>query len=188
MYKKILVGIDSSFNAEAAAQYALDLSQACGAECHLVSVLERKDEKMNAVSASFQRLIYRANQRGMKIHTHFLYGEPISQIQGFVEQNNIELVVTSSRRADWERRFFVRSVPQKLMLNLPCSAVMVRVVGYRGGTRSLLIPLRDWRYYFKDRLYLLSHFARTFGIKAVIFHIETVSNSRFKFLTWEEKN
>ncbi|MCD6320259.1 MAG: universal stress protein [Candidatus Desulfofervidaceae bacterium] len=187
MYKKILACIDGSFNAEAAAQYALDLAQACTAECQLVSVLEKENERTKQILASFQRLVHRAKQKHINIHTHFLYGKPISQIQNLVKKENIDLVVASSRRADWEKRFFIRSVPQKLMLYLPCSVIMVRVVSYRGGrAKKILVPLRDWRYYFKERLYFLSRFATTFATKLVIFHIKAISNNKSKFLTREE--
>ncbi|MDL1969998.1 MAG: universal stress protein [Candidatus Desulfofervidaceae bacterium] len=69
------------------------------------------------------------------------YGKPISQIQNLVKKENIDLVVASSRQADWEKRFFIRSVPQKLMLYLPCNETHPFFVSGWGKVLSFHDPL-----------------------------------------------
>jgi len=53
-----LACVDGSFNAEAAAKYAINIAQACKAEIHVVCVIE-KGVHPNAVAISFERLAQR---------------------------------------------------------------------------------------------------------------------------------
>jgi len=184
MYKKILACIDGSFNAEAAAKYAINIAKACKAEIHVVCVIE-KGVHQNTVRISFERLAQMAEKDNIPFHTHFLYGDVVSQILHLVKKESIELVLSSVRRVDWQGRFFVKSLPQKLMLVLPCSVIAVRVVGYRGSVKRILVPLRSWKYYFYERLYLLSFFALTFSTELVIFRVQEIPQNKAIFSSKE---
>jgi len=95
-----LACVDGSFNAEAAAKYAINIAQACKAEIHVVCVIE-KGVHPNAVAISFERLAQTAEKDNIPFHTHFLYGDVVSQIVHLVKKESIELVLSSVRRADW---------------------------------------------------------------------------------------
>ena len=82
--------VDGSFNAEAAAKYAINIAQACKAEIHVVCVVE-KGVHPNAVAISFERLAQIAEKDNIPFYTYFLYGDVVSQIVHLVKKKVFSL-------------------------------------------------------------------------------------------------
>ncbi|MEA3282453.1 MAG: universal stress protein [Euryarchaeota archaeon] len=85
MYRRILLAVDGSFHAEAAARYAIHLTCACGAELFVVHVGESA-----AGRESVDRVVWYADSRGLDMHgtvetgQSFLQSNPSSEGSGSI--------------------------------------------------------------------------------------------------------
>lgn len=173
MYRRVLAAVNEFTNAEMAARYAVVLSQSCGAKLYLVHVAqERTDREVFArAEAAMERLFIQAREHGVGVESITETGDPLPKIRALVRREDIDLAFTATRRADRQRRFFMRTHARELVLGLPCSVAMVRVVRMgRSHPRNILVPLRAQMSGLEERACFVAELAKGFNAKVTLFH------------------
>lgn len=129
MYNKIIVAVDGGFTAESAAKYGIMLAKQCSAKLLVVFVITKdlNEEDIAGGRESVERVLSRARSEGVDADGLVEHGPVVQTLKSIAEIEDVDLVVSSARHEDRKRRFFVRSVSQKLMASLSCSGVVVRV-------------------------------------------------------------
>ncbi len=174
MYHRILAAVDGSLNAHAAARYAIALAQACTANLFVAGVITpqmtSKDEGAMAQSAG--GLVAEAEASGVSAHLLIEPGEVIKTLDLLVRAHHIDLVMTASRREDVEHRYFLRTVPQRLMAAVSASLVIVRVrhLGVLAHPRDILVPIIGASWNNAERTFLVSRLAAHFHARVIVFH------------------
>jgi len=173
-YHRILTAVDGSLNAHAAARYAIALAEACEATLFVAGVLTSdmtaRDER--ALAQSTGRLISEADGQRVAAHPLIERGEAVKALDCLARTHHIDLVMTASRHADAEHRYFLRSIPQRLMVALDTSLIIVRVVhlGVLAHPREILVPVIGGKFDNAERGYLVSRLAERFQARVLVFH------------------
>lgn len=174
MYHRILTAVDGSLNAHAAARYAIALAQACEATLFVASVITSKmtGKEEGALAQSAGKLISEAEEKGVSAHLLIERGEVVKTLDSLARAHKVDLVMTASRHEDAEHRYFLRSVPQRLMAVLTPSLVIVRVVhlGVLAHPREILVPVIGGSFNNSERAYLVSRLTEHFHAKVIVFH------------------
>jgi nucleotide-binding universal stress UspA family protein len=174
MYRRILTAVDESFNAHAAARYAMALAQACGATLFVTGVLTptMTGTEEGAMAQSAGSLVSEAEARGVSAHLLMQRGDVVKILDDLSRTHHIDVVMTASRRHDVEQRYFLHTVPQRLMAVLHCSLIIVRVVhlGLLAHPRQILVPVLGGAFDHAERAYVVSQLAAHFHAKLIVFH------------------
>src|SRR6266511_890959 len=174
MYRRILTAVDESLNAHAAARYAMALAQACGATLFVAGVLTptMTGTEEGAMAQSAGALVSEAEERAVPAHLLMERGDVVKTLDILARTHHIDVVMTASRRHDVERRYFLRTVPQRLMAVLYCSLIIVRVVhlGLLAHPRQILVPVLGGAFDHAERAYVVSQLAAHFHAKPIVFH------------------
>jgi nucleotide-binding universal stress UspA family protein len=174
MYRCILAAIDESLNAYAAAGYALALAQACGASLMVAGVLtpHMTGKEEGAIAQSAGALVSKAEEMGVSAHLILERGDVVKTLDALARTHHVDVVMSASRRQDVEQRYFLRTVPQRLMAVLDCSLIIVRVVhlGLLAHPRQILVPVLGDPFDNAERAYLVANLARHFHAKLIVFH------------------
>ncbi len=174
MYRRILTAVDESLNAHAAARYAMALAQACGATLFVAGVLTptMTGTEEGAMAQSAGALVSEAEERAVPAHLLMERGDVVKTLDILARTHHIDVVMTASRRHDVERRYFLRTVPQRLMAVLHCSLIIVRVVhlGLLAHPRQILVPVLGGAFDNAERAYVVSQLAAHFHAKLIVFH------------------
>jgi nucleotide-binding universal stress UspA family protein len=182
MYKRILAAVNEFTNSEIAARYAIALAKSCEAALSLVFVAEDKlDKKVSRQAESaIERLFIEAEGHDVEVKSIIESGNPLKKISDIVNQNNIEIVFTSTRREDVSKRFFVRTFARELMIKLPCSVAMVRGV-HLGKIYpiNILVPLRGHMTFLEERACFVAKLAQAFNAQVTLFHQHSPLTSFF---------
>jgi nucleotide-binding universal stress UspA family protein len=182
MYKRILAAVNEFTNSETAARYAIALARSCMAKLSFVHVAEdrvRREAFTHAESA-LERLFIEAEEHDVEVESITERGKPLEKIAEIVRKNDIDIVFTATRREDIERRFFVKTLARDLVVKLPCSVAMVRVVRMgRVFPKNILVPLRSYITHSEERACFVAHLAHAFGAKVTIFHLHKPITSFF---------
>jgi nucleotide-binding universal stress UspA family protein len=182
MYGSILAGVDGSLNAHAAARYALALARACGATLYVAGVItpEITGQDEGSLARSAGALVAESEGTGVPAHLLVERGDVVKTLDGLARTHRIDVVMTASRREDAEHRYFMRSVPQRLMRVLTASVIVVRVVhlGVLAHPREILVPVLGGPRDHAERIYLVSMLARHFRARVIVFHAVEASPRR----------
>jgi len=174
MYRRILTAVDESLNAHAAFRYAMALAQACGATLFVAGVLTptMTGTEEGAMAQSAGALVSEAEERAVPAHLLMERGDVVKTLDILARAHHIDVVMTASRRHDVERRYFLRTVPQRLMAVLHCSLIIVRVVhlGLLAHPRQILVPVLGGAFDNAERAYVVSQLAAHFHAKLIVFH------------------
>jgi nucleotide-binding universal stress UspA family protein len=174
MYQRILVALDESLNARAAANYAMALAQACGATLVVAGVLTSTmtGAAEGALAQSAGGLVAEAAEKGIPAHLLIERGEVVKTLVALARSHDIDVLMTASRRHDVERRYFLRTVPQRLMAMVDCSLIVVRVVhlGVLAHPQEILVPILGGEFNHTERAYLVSRLTQHFHAKLMVFH------------------
>jgi nucleotide-binding universal stress UspA family protein len=173
MYKKILVAVNEFINSELAAHYAITLSKSCQAKLFLVFIAQEGINKntFKQAESALERLFIEANGRGIEVESITEKGDPLQKIHDLVRNDHIDIVFTSTRREDVTKRFFVKTLTRELMLKLPCSVAMVRVVRMgKMHPKDILVPLRGQMTHLEERACFVAKLAQGFGSSVTLFH------------------
>jgi nucleotide-binding universal stress UspA family protein len=182
MYKKILAAVNEFTNSELAARYAIALSQSCEAKLFLVFVAQEgidKDTFKQAESA-LERLLAETDGRGIEAESIIERGDPFRKIYDMVNNDHIDIVFAATRREDVSKRFFIRTLARELMIKLPCSVAMARVV--RMGKihpNNILAPLREHMTQLEERAYFVAKLGQAFNAQVTLFHQHSPIKSFF---------
>ncbi len=173
MYKKILAAVNEFTNSEITARYAIALAKSCKAALSLVFVAEDKLDKevFRQVESAIERLFIEAEEHNVEVKSIIEKGNPLKRISDIVNQNNIEIAFTATRREDVSKRFFVRTFARELMVNLPCSVAMVRVVSMgKIHPKNILVPLRGHMTFLEERACFVAKLSQVFNAQVTLFH------------------
>lgn len=135
MIERILMMVDGSFAAEAAARYSLALARAYAAELELLFVAgDRSRSAMQRTEESLLRLFRQAQSLGLKVRSVTEAGEPIRVIREHVARERITLAISPVRNP---------GVARRLLRNIPCAVLLIRVVhpGKMATPHEILVPL-----------------------------------------------
>jgi len=173
MYKNILAAVNEFTNSEIAARYAIALARSCQAKLSLLFVAEDRIDKdaLRHAEAAIERLFIEAGNQGVEAECIIEKGDPMKKISEGVQKNKIDLVFNATRREDVERRFFVKTLARDLIIKLPCSVAMIRVVRMgRAYPKNILVPLRGHMTHLDERACFIAELAQAFGSKITLFY------------------
>jgi len=173
MYHHILAAVNEYSNSEWAARYALGLARVCGARLTLVFAAApgTSREVIYRAEAALERLFLEASAQGVAVESVVKAGEPVRAIRELVADQEVDLAMAATRREDLSRRFFLRTLARELMLKLPCSVALVRVVHPgRVHPRRLLVPFRGRISKLEERAYFVAQLAGAYEASVTLFH------------------
>jgi nucleotide-binding universal stress UspA family protein len=189
MYRRILTAVDETLNAHAAARYALALAQACEATLFVAGVLTptMTGQEEGAMRQSAGSLVSAAEAEGVQAQLLMERGEAVHILDDLARTHQIDVVMTASRRHDVEQRYFLRTVPQRLMAVLHCSLIIVRVVhlGLLAHPRQILVPLLGGAFDHAERAYVVSRLAAHFHARLIVFHALEQARRRGQAVPYE---
>jgi len=161
MYKRILVALDGSVQAEQALQPALVLAKAMSAEL----ILARVVPTLNQIAPSFeipwqtkkaekkQRQLATAYLRAMRTsgtkhavridRAEVLSGPPATAINQFASDEGVDLIVITNRGKTGLRPWRQGSVAMKLLRGAPCDTLMVRTDARETSTFKRIVVALD---------------------------------------------
>lgn len=181
MYGRILAAVNEYTNSEMAAKYAVAFSKACGARLCLTFVADRRTgtDARRKAELALQRLFREAEMLGLEVESVSTEGNPFQRLTETVRDRAIDLCFISTRHEDVRRRFFTRTLARRLLLGLPSSVAMVRIVHMKHIHPSkILVPLRGSTPCFEERAYFTAKMAEAFGASLTLFH-STLPITRF---------
>jgi len=182
MYKRILAAVNEFTNSEIAARYAIALAKSCRAMLSFVFVAEenRDREVFRHAEAALERLFIDAEKQNIEVESITERGNPFRKIRELVNQKQIDLVFTATRREDIQKRFFLKTLAREFMNKLPCSVAMVRVVRMgRVVPKNILVPVRGHMTHVEERSCFLAKLAEAFGSTVTLFHLSKPLTSYF---------
>lgn len=182
MYKKVLAAVNEFTNSEIAARYAISLAKSCQAALSLIFVAEAKvhGEVYRRAEAALGRLFIEAEKQDIEVESITESGDPFRNIRDVVKRNQIDIVFTAARREDIQKRYFLKTLARELMMKLPCSVAMVRVV--RMGSfipKNILVPVRGHITHIEERSCFAAKLAEAFGSTVTLFHLAEPLTSYF---------
>ena len=184
MYKKILMAVDGSFNAEAAGRYAIAIASACRAKLYIVSIIPPKmhEKDIKGAEESVERIIEEARKHDLDVRPIIEEGAVVPVISEIVRREKIELAIAAARSEHVEQRFFVRTVSRELIRLLPCSVIIIRVVnpGKMAYPRDILVPIIGSEYDLSENVFLTSRLARYYKAKVIVLHLKRSITTLFK--------
>ena len=145
--KKIVVAIDGSPQSDKAAEEAVRLAAGSGSKLRsklyavmvLPSIrttsftnfspnipLSERDDWEEQRRRIFYVVENAAEEAGVLLENHVLYGEPKDELLNFVEQNQIDVIVIGSSGKGRVRRALLGSVSSKVAQQARCSVYIVR--------------------------------------------------------------
>lgn len=173
MYHTILAAVNEYSNSEAAARFAIGLAQSCRARLVLIFVAaEGADlESLRRAEAALERLFLEASAKNVDVESLIKKGDPFHQISVAVREKEVDLAFSATRREDVNRRYFARTLARDLMLHLPCSMALVRVVHPgRIYPQKILVPFRGRPAHPKEKALFVGKLAEAFGAQVTVFH------------------
>ena len=174
MYNNVLAAINEFTNSEVAAAFAVTFSRVCGARLILYYADEGKGkDAASHAEAALERLFAHAVYEGVEVERIVEKGSPFDKIPRQVSANSIDIMFMATRHEDASRRFFTRTLPRELMLSLPCSVVLARIVKFgMPAPRHILAPIRGFLSDVDKRAFFLAALTRGFGSKLTLFHMQ----------------
>jgi nucleotide-binding universal stress UspA family protein len=173
MYRRILAAINEHSNSEAAARYALAVAQACDASLTLAFVAPPGLDLtvVREAEAALERLFLEASAKGLEVETTLRAGDPLRHLQALVRERHVDLTFAATRRGDLQRRYFAQTLARRLMLSLPCSVALVRVVHPgRLFPGNILVPIRGAMTHVEERAFLVGKLAEACDARITLFH------------------
>lgn len=173
MYRNVLAAVNEFTNSEIAARYAMALSESCKAKLLLVFVAREgiAKETFNQAEAALERLLVEAEGLKLDVETVTEKGDPLQKIDDIVRKDGVDITFIATRREDTQKRFFVRTLARDLVLRLPCSVAMARIVRMgKTHPRNILVPLRGRMTRVEERACFVARLAQGFGAGVTLFH------------------
>ena len=141
MYSTVVVGTDGSSRAEKAVQEAVDLAKSEGARVYLVAAFSATERQWEQIQSSARvdtlnladvaehvlaRCAKKAEEQGVQVAYEAHEGDPAEVIIEVAEREKADLIVVGNKGMTGTRRFFLGSVPNKVLHHAPCSVMVVR--------------------------------------------------------------
>jgi nucleotide-binding universal stress UspA family protein len=141
MYRTVLVGTDGSPRADKAVQEAIDLAKSEGARVYLVAAFSATERHWEQIQSSARvepvnlaevaeqvlaRTAKKAEEQGVKVDYSAHEGDPAEVILEVADQEKADLIVVGNKGMTSAKRFFLGSVPNKVIHHAPCGVLVVR--------------------------------------------------------------
>jgi nucleotide-binding universal stress UspA family protein len=141
MYKIVVVGTDGSSRAEKAVDEAIDLARSENARLHLVAAFSANERHWEQIQSSamtsrvglgevaeqvLARTAKRAEEQGVQVEYSAVEGDPAEVLLEVADRQNADLIVVGNKGMTGARRFFLGSVPNKVIHHAPCGVMVVR--------------------------------------------------------------
>ncbi len=98
-------------------------------------------------------------------------GDPLKEIINVVRRDNIDIVFASTRKGDIGRRYFASTLSKELLLKLPCSVVLLRIVHVgKIHPKRILVPLPGRIPNPEERAFFIAKLTEGFGSALTLFH------------------
>jgi len=148
---RILLAVDGSGEAAAAAEAAVEISSATGSKLHVLSVLRSPypgpetwdigEERLKRVRRNVRTFVYGLSEQptaegGHIEEMHLAFGKPDKEIVALGERIEVDLVVIGSRGLSGARRALLGSVSDSVVRHAHCSVLVVRDAHSRRRSRS----------------------------------------------------
>lgn len=173
MYKRILAAVNEHINSEVSARYAMQLARATGARMYVCYVAEKEapEKSLETAEDAVKRLFNSAKDLGIDTESVVETGRPLEKIREFAASEKIDIAFIATRREDVYRRFYAGTVARRLLVSLPCSVALVRVVHMgRISPRNILVPLKARVDHINERSYFTAMLANAFRAGVNLFH------------------
>ena len=141
MYRRIMVPLDGSPLAEQALQHAIALAKHSGAELILLRVLvplsrshnlpeaslQRVEESTAASAAEYmERIAAGISEQDIPVHVVTTEGRPHLEITRYVDDNQVDLIVMSTRGQSGISRWLMGSVADRVVRGASVPVLLVR--------------------------------------------------------------
>ena len=145
MYKKILVPLDGSSQAECVIPHVQAIARTGVEEIELVSVVEpveiptrgkialsEEDLKRIMVESKqdtkkyLDQVVARLARSGIKVHPIILTGKPAESLIDYIGSNDVDLVVMATHGRSGLTRFFWGSVAEKILRSIETPILLVK--------------------------------------------------------------
>jgi nucleotide-binding universal stress UspA family protein len=141
MYQTVVVGTDGSKRAEKAVDEAIDLARAEKARLHLVAAFSATENHWEQIQSSARvdhvnlgeiaenvlaRAAKRAEQQGVEVEYTVNEGDPAEVILEVADREKADLIVLGNKGVTGPKRFFLGSVPNKVIHHASCGVLVVR--------------------------------------------------------------
>lgn len=129
------------------------------------------DTDIEKAEDAMKRLFSEARDMDMQVESISTTGQPAQEIKEVVKEEKIDLVFVSARRVDVGRRFYRATTAREILLKLPCSVALTRVVNMgRTHPGKILIPLKARIDHVHERAYFTAKMAEGFNSRVFVFH------------------
>jgi nucleotide-binding universal stress UspA family protein len=140
MYTSVVVGTDGSERAEKAVHEAIDLAKSQGARLTLVAAYSATERHWEQIQSSARvdhvnladvaeqvlaRCARQAEEQGVQVDFEAHEGDPAEVILGVADRQNADLIVVGNKGITGPRRFFLGSVPNKVVHHANCGVMVV---------------------------------------------------------------
>jgi nucleotide-binding universal stress UspA family protein len=141
MYRTVVVGTDGSPRADKAVDEAIDLARSENARLYLVAAFSAQERHWEEIQSSAKvdrvnlgevaeqvlaRAAKRAEQQGVPVEYSAEEGDPAEVLLEVADRENADLIVVGNKGMTGARRFFLGSVPNKVIHHAPCGVMVVR--------------------------------------------------------------
>ncbi|OFV94886.1 MAG: hypothetical protein A3F68_01655 [Acidobacteria bacterium RIFCSPLOWO2_12_FULL_54_10] len=182
MYKRVLAAVNEHLNSEITARYAMEFARSCGAKLFICFIADKSlpHAALRNAENAVSRLFIQAEEIHVPVESISDSGDPAARIEQIVRRAEIDLAFVSTRRTDMKRRFYAGSVSRRLLLHLPCSVALVRVV-HAGmiRPRRILVPLKARIDQVQQRAFFTAQFANAFDARLFLLYASPPAASLF---------
>jgi nucleotide-binding universal stress UspA family protein len=141
MYQRILLAYDGSSFGEAALREGAELARLCGAELHLlgvtdsngglglaatVGVMDVLGSEGEALQRSLESVGHELHAQGLRVLACVRQGDPVRELDAYVRQQKIDLLVLGHSGKGLLARWLQGSVGAEMLKHLPCSLLVVK--------------------------------------------------------------
>jgi nucleotide-binding universal stress UspA family protein len=157
MFEKILLLLDGSELAEAAVPYTRDLASQLGAEIFVLHACPPEHQSyqhmhqiyLNSIADGLRRSLQTQEQTAgvPQVNDDVIIGDPAKVILDYIQQKNINLVISTTHGLSGIRQWAVGSVADKVIRSVGIPSLLIRVKDEqdvrepRGKIRKILLPL-----------------------------------------------
>ena len=141
MYKTVVVGTDGSARADKAVDEAIDLAKSENSRLYIVAAFSDSESHWEQIQSSAKtsrvnladvaeqvlaRTAKRAEDRGVQVDYSAQEGDPAEVILDVADREKADLIVVGNKGITGAKRFFLGSVPNKVVHHAPCGVMVVR--------------------------------------------------------------
>jgi nucleotide-binding universal stress UspA family protein len=141
MYKTVIVGTDGSPRADKAVDEAIDLARSENARLYLVAAFSSTERHWEEIQSSAKvqrvnlgevaeqvlaRTAKRVEEQGVQVDYSAEEGDPAEVLIEVADREGADLIVVGNKGMTGAKRFFLGSVPNKVIHHAPCGVMVVR--------------------------------------------------------------